>query len=206
MTGKTFRGLGWLSVIFWVGACNTADKAAEGRLTSKITNDRIEHTATGAAKETPAAAAEPPSQTVTVSGDRPAVAMAAVSPAAVRGGGSDTAPFLGTWTTRAESHLSNCGGAAVSDAIGTSITWSAGTTGHIQAELVGKCVLDAKVNGNVATAADQTCNDNGIYYVVGGTFNLQSDGTARLNEHVRATGRGVNCTGTLSGTYQKFSP
>ena len=118
-------------------------------------------------------------------------------------GSYDTTPFVGMWTTRAESIHSNCGKDTVDDLLGTSITWSAGASGHIQAELIGKCVLDAKVNGKTATASDQTCADNGLTYVVGGTFILQADGTARLNEHVKVTGRGVNCTGTVNGPFQK---
>ena len=117
-----------------------------------------------------------------------------------------TAPYLGMWTTTTASAQTNCGG-NVSDVLGTTVTWSAGSySGHIQATLVGKCVLDAKVNGNTATAADQTCYDNGITYVVGGTFALQPDGSARLNEHARVTGNGVNCTATLTGPFQKYVP
>jgi hypothetical protein len=207
MMRKTLQGLGLVSAVCCVSACNTVEKTAEGHQASKLRSD--ESAATGASKDTtpaPPAAAQPSPQTVTVSGDRPAVATAAVS-AAIQGGGSATAAFLGTWTTTAESHLSNCAGnAAVNELVGTSITWTAGTAGHIQAELIGKCVLDAKVYGNTATASDQTCNDNGISYAVAGTFVLQPDGTARLNEHVRATGRGLNCTGTMNGPYQKYTP
>jgi len=208
MMRKTLQGLGLLSAVCCVSACNAVEKTAEGHQTSKLRSD--ESAAVGASKDTAPsapAAAQPSPDTVTVSSDRPAVATTAVSAAAVETSGSATAAFLGTWTTSAESHLSNCAGnAAVNDLVGTSITWAAGTAGHIQAELIGKCVLDAKVYGNTATASDQTCNDNGISYVVGGTFVLQPDGTARLNEHVRATGRGLNCTGTMSGPYQKYAP
>ena len=116
----------------------------------------------------------------------------------------DTTPFVGMWTTRSESIHSSCSSGVADDVLGTSITWSAGSAaGHIQAELIGKCVLDAKVNGKTATASDQTCTDNGLTYVVGGTFSIQSDGTARLNEHVRVTGRGVSCTGSVNGPFQK---
>ena len=132
-------------------------------------------------------------------GDEPTVIQAASK-------ADPTAPFLGAWTTTAASAQTNCGG-NVSDVLGTTVTWSAGSySGHIQAVLVGKCVLDARVNGNTATAADQTCNDNGITYVVGGTFVLQPDGSARLNEHARFTGKGVNCTATLNGPFQKYVP
>jgi hypothetical protein len=124
-----------------------------------------------------------------------------------KSGGSDATPFLGTWTTKAESRVSNCGSdTAITDLFGTSITWSAGAAGHIQAELVGKCVLDAKVNGNIANAADQTCNDNGLSYTVGGTFTVQPDGTAQFAEHARVSGRGIYCNGTLTGPFTKFAP
>ena len=186
MTGKRLLGFGWLSLVLCVGACNSTDKSSSGDITAKL----------GGAK--------PPAPAL--------LAMQAsyvpnASPVAAKPGGSDTAPFLGTWTTSAASRVSNCGSdTAITDLFGTSITWSAGAAGHIQAELVGKCVLDATVNGTTANAADQTCNDNGLSYVVGGTFTLRPDGTAQFAEHARVSGRSMNCNGTLTGPFQKFVP
>jgi len=174
--------MGWSCALLCASTCNTTGKATEGQQTEGL-----------ASVSTLAAL-------VATSNDEPTVSLAAAAKADPR------ASFLGMWTTTAASAQTNCGG-NVSDVLGTTITWSAGSySGHIQAELVGKCILDAKVNGNTATAADQTCNDNGITYVVGGTFVLQPDGSARLNEHARVTGKGVNCTATLVGPFQKYVP
>lgn len=179
MMGKRFREFGWLSVVLCVGACNSADKGAVADQT---------RVGSGAAKA-------------------PGLLAMQASYVAPKTGGSDTAAFLGTWTTTAESRVSNCGSdKAITDLFGTSITWSAGAAGHIQAELVGKCVLDATVSGSTANAADQTCNDNGLSYVVGGTFTVHPDGTAQFAEHVRVSGAGINCNGTLTGPFTKFVP
>jgi hypothetical protein len=111
------------------------------------------------------------------------------------------------WMTGSASRITNCAGVTpVNDLFGTTLTWSAGASGHIQTELVGKCLLDAQVTGNIALAADQTCTDNGLKYTVGGTFTIQPDGTARLAEHVTVIGNGLNCSGTMTGVYKAYVP
>ena len=120
---------------------------------------------------------------------------------------SGTTSFIGMWMTGSASRITNCLGTALTnDAFGTTLTWSAGASGHIQTPLVGKCVLDAKVTGNIALAPDQICNDNGLTYTVGGTFTLQPDGSARLAEHALVIGKGLNCSGTVNGTYKTLVP
>jgi hypothetical protein len=82
-----------------------------------------------------------------------------------------------------------------------------GSGGTLVTTFLDTCMLDASLKGNVVSITPPVaCDDNGLEYMISGTFTLQADGNAALVEVVSFTTSGVTCTLTGKGIYTKFVP
>jgi len=67
------------------------------------------------------------------------------------------------------------------------------------------CTLDATVSGKKASMPAQTCVDQGVSYTISGTFTIQANGTALLEEMALIDlGSGLSCTVDATGSFTKY--
>ncbi|HVW27552.1 MAG TPA: hypothetical protein VHC69_19440 [Polyangiaceae bacterium] len=115
--------------------------------------------------------------------------------------------FVGEWDSDSETITTDCGDGAPSSQTSTdSIEFEAGSGGTVTTTFLG-CTLVGTIAGRTATISPPvTCDDNGIEYVISGSFAIQTDGDGSLVEIVTFTTSGVTCTLTGKGVYTKFTP
>jgi hypothetical protein len=122
-------------------------------------------------------------------------------------GGKTSAPtaqdFVGQWTCPDEMIVTDCGdGNPTTDTSSDIIEWT--LSGSTLETTFTSCTLKATVSGRTATISPPvTCNDNGITYVISGSFSIGSDGKGSLVEVVTVGNSGTSCTLTGRGTYTK---
>jgi hypothetical protein len=116
--------------------------------------------------------------------------------------------LVGEWDSDAETITTDCGdGNPTSQMSSDKIEWMLGTGGSLVTTFLDTCVLMASLKGNVVSISPPvTCDDNGLVYMISGSFTLQADGRASLVEVVTFTSSGITCTLTGKGLYTKFVP
>jgi hypothetical protein len=118
--------------------------------------------------------------------------------------GSATDAFVGEWNTASEATIDDCSGSPMTTIGSDTLEFMAGAPGHITVNFMS-CTLDATVSGQRATLPAQSCVDQGITYTLTGTFTIQANGTAILQENATIdVGSGVSCNVDVRGTFTKY--